>query len=215
MRGMVGKSREKIPVCGALMSKLNRICVFCGSSAGMRTEYRDSAREMGRLLAGGGIGLIYGGGKRGLMGELADAALQAGGEVIGVIPRQLEQLELAHPGLSELRVVESMHERKALMADLSDAFIAMPGGLGTMEEFFEIATWSQLGIHTKPMGLLNVCGYFDLVCRFFQHAVAEKFLQEEHQSQILVNKRVDGLLEALHRYQAIRVTKTSLLKTPD
>ena len=192
------------------MRELKRICVFCGSTAGTRPEYRAVARAMGSLMAGYRIGLVFGGGKRGLMGEMADAALQGGGEVIGVIPRQLEELELAHQGLTELRVVESMHERKALMADLSDAFIGMPGGLGTMEEFFEVATWSQLGIHSKPLGLLNVCGYFDLVHQFFSHAVNEGFLQEEHVSQILIRSQPDELLAALHSYQSASVTKASL-----
>jgi uncharacterized protein (TIGR00730 family) len=144
------------------------------------------------------------------MGELADAALEAGADVIGVIPRQLEELELAHQGLTELRVVESMHERKALMADLSDAFIGMPGGFGTMEEFFEAATWAQLGIHSKPLGLLNVCGYFDLMQQFFSHAVSERFLQQEHASQIIVRSLPDELLAALHAYQPDTVMKASL-----
>jgi uncharacterized protein (TIGR00730 family) len=192
------------------MSELKRICVFCGSSTGTRPEYKAAAREMGGLLAGRRIGLVFGGGNRGLMGELADAALQGGGEVIGVIPRQLEELELAHQGLTELRVVESMHDRKALMADLSDAFIGLPGGLGTMEEFFEVSTWSQLGIHSKPLGLLNACGYFNLVRHFFYHAVTEGFLQEAHVSQILIRSKPDELLTALHTYQPATVTKASL-----
>ena len=144
------------------------------------------------------------------MGEMADAALQAGGEVIGVIPRQLEVLELAHRGLSELRVVESMHERKASMADLSDAFIGLPGGLGTMEEFFEVATWAQLGIHNKPLGLLNVCGYFDLVDEFFRSAVDEQFLQAEHRSLIVIRDGPAELLAAMRDYRPTMVSKTSL-----
>jgi uncharacterized protein (TIGR00730 family) len=192
------------------MGELKRICVFCGSSAGTRPEYKAMAREMGKLLAVRRIGLVFGGGRRGLMGELADASMDAGGEVVGVIPRQLEELELAHRGVTDLRVVESMHERKALMADLSDAFIGLPGGFGTMEEFFEAATWSQLGIHSKPLGLLNVCGYFDLIQQFFCHAVSEQFLQQEHASQIIIRSLPDELLSALHAYQPAKVVKASL-----
>src|SRR5450432_2117905 len=146
--------------------EIRRVCVFCGSSPGTHPEYARTARDVGALLAKQSIGLVYGGGKTGLMGEIADATLRAGGEVIGVIPEHLRVREIAHTGLSDLRVVASMHERKATMADLSDAFIGLPGGLGTMEEFFEVATWSQLGIHAKPTALLNVRGYYDLVDRF-------------------------------------------------
>src|ERR1043165_174167 len=148
------------------MRPFRRVCVFCGSSPGARPEYRQAAEAMGRLLASRRIGLVYGGGNVGLMGLLADAALSAGGEVIGVIPRHLDAREVAHRGLPDLRVVASMHERKALMADLSDAFIALPGGLGTLEEMFEILTWAQLGLHRKPCGLLNVLGYFDRLLSF-------------------------------------------------
>lgn len=183
------------------MIELNRICVFCGSNPGSRPDYQEAARNVGRLLAAERIGLVYGGGKLGLMGALADAALEAGGEVIGVIPRQLELPEVAHRGLSELRVVESMHERKFLMADLADGFIGLPGGLGTMEEFFEIATWAQLGIHTKPLGLLNVSGYFDLVDQFLRKAVDEQFLFEEHRSLIRIHDDPAALLQALRAYE--------------
>src|SRR5437773_3373871 len=137
-------------------SSVRRVCVFCGSNRGVRAEYSDAARVMGELLARRGIGAVYGGGNVGLMGVLADSALATGGEVIGVIPESLMEWEVAHQGLTELRVVGSMHERKALMADLSDAFIALPGGFGTFEEFCEVVTWSQLGLHAKPCGLLNV-----------------------------------------------------------
>jgi len=140
---------------------LRRLCVFTGSSAGVRPEYREAARDLGRLLAQRGIGLVYGGARVGLMGAVADAALEAGGVVIGVIPQGLVAKEIAHTGLTELRVVASMHERKAMMADLADGFVALPGGWGTLEEFFEVLTWAQLGLHAKPCGLLNVGGYFD------------------------------------------------------
>src|SRR5215469_5924737 len=147
-------------------------CVFCGSNRGTNPRYA-AAAELGRCLASSGIGIVYGGGKVGLMGVLADAAIEQGGEVIGVIPRMLVDREIAHPGLTELRIVGSMHERKALMADLSDAFIAMPGGYGTLDEFCEILTWTQLGLQQKPIGMLNVDGYFDPLLALFDHAVAE------------------------------------------
>jgi hypothetical protein len=188
------------------MIELKRICVFCGSSPGAHPGYREAAQEVGRLLAGEGICLVYGGGKRGLMGALADAALETGGRVIGVIPRQLELPEVAHRGVSELRVVESMHERKSLMADLADAFIGLPGGLGTMEEFFEVATWAQLGIHSKPLGLLNVHGYFDLLDQFLRRAVDEQFLFEEHRSLILIRDEPGALLKALRAYAPLTPT---------
>jgi uncharacterized protein (TIGR00730 family) len=194
----------------SVMIELNRICVFCGSSAGVRPEYAEAARDVGRLLAANGIGLVYGGGKRGLMGELADAAIAAGGEVIGVIPRQLELPEVAHRGITELRVVESMHERKFMMSDLSDAFIGLPGGLGTMEEFFEVATWAQLGIHSKPLGLLNVCGYFDLLDQFLGNAVEEQFLQEKHRSLIRAHNSPAALLKLLRTYEPAPVPKKYL-----
>src|SRR5579871_639763 len=148
------------------MTTLRRVCVFCGSSSGLRSSYAEAARRLGWTLAGHKVGLVYGGGKVGLMGTVADAVLERGGEAIGVIPQPLVAREIAHPGLTELRIVSSMHERKALMADLSDAFIALPGGYGTLEEFAEALTWSQLGIHKKPCGLLNVAGYYDNLIAF-------------------------------------------------
>lgn len=192
------------------MSELKRICVFCGSSSGIRPEYAESARAVGTILARNGIGLIYGGGKRGLMGQLADAALREGGEVIGVIPRHLEALEVAHRGLTQLHVVESMHIRKAMMADLSDAFIGLPGGLGTMEEFFEISTWAQLGIHTKPIGLLNTAGYFDLIDRFIEQAVDEQFVSRPHRSLITIRNEPAALLDALRQYEFVSAPKIIL-----
>jgi len=177
--------------------ELNRVCVFCGSSHGRRPEYAAAARRLGAALARRGTELVFGGGHIGLMGVVADAAMAGGARVIGVIPRALEALELAHRGLSELRVVGSMHERKALMAGLSDAFIAMPGGFGTIEEFCEVLTWSQLGLHAKPCGLLNVERFFDPMLALFDHAVAERFLRPENRQLVLQSEEPDELLEAL------------------
>jgi len=156
---------------------------------------------MGQALARRGIGLVYGGGGIGLMGVLADAALSAGGDVIGVIPEALVAREVAHQGLGDLRVVASMHERKALMADLSDAFVALPGGLGTLEEFCEALTWAQLGIHRKPCGLLNVEGFFDPLLSFFDHAVRERFVSPDHRSLVVVEEDPERLLDALSRWE--------------
>ena len=164
---------------------LRSLCVFCGSSPGKRPEYAEMAAAFGSLLAQRGIRLVYGGGNIGLMGVLADAALAAGGQVIGVIPQMLVDRELAHRG-TDLRVVTSMHERKALMAELSDAFIALPGGLGTYEELCEVLTWAQLGIHHKPVACLNVLGYFDPLAQLFDHALREGFLHAE-QRRILIS----------------------------
>ena len=165
---------------------LRRVCVFCGSSTGTRPEYARAAREVGELLAKESIGLVYGGGRTGLMGEVADAALAAGGVVIGIIPEHLAEREVAHAGLSDLRIVATMHERKAQMADLADAFVGLPGGLGTLEEFFEVTTWSQLGIHAKPTALLNVAGYYDALDAFLRHAEKEGFLRTQDRALITV-----------------------------
>ena len=189
------------------MRPFRRLCVFCGSSPGARPEYRAAAEAMGRLLAERKIGLVYGGGNVGLMGAVADAVLAAGGEAIGVIPRHLESREIAHQGLTELRVVGSMHERKALMADLSDAFIALPGGLGTFEEFFEVATWAQLGIHDKPLGLLNVRGYYDLLDAHLARAVEERFVRAEHRALIALAPDPAVLLDALQALEPRHVDK--------
>lgn len=179
------------------MSLEKRICVFCGSSIGRDPRYRQAAGEMGRLLAARGYGLVYGGSARGLMGEAADAALAAGGEVIGVIPQALQGKEIAHPGLTKLHVVGSMHERKALMAELASGFIALPGGMGTFEEFFEIVTWSQLGLHAKPVGLLNVGDYYRGLAAFLDHAVAEGFVNPRHRATILMEADPALLLERM------------------
>ena len=176
---------------------MQRICVFCGSSPGARPAYAEATAEVGRLLAGEGIGVVYGGGHVGLMGVLADAAMEAGGEVIGVMPQALVDREIAHTGIADLRVVRSMHERKALMAELADAFVALPGGAGTLDELFEIYTWSQLGIHAKPCGLLDVEEYWAGLTAFLDHAVAERFLREEHRASLIVEREPARLLERL------------------
>jgi uncharacterized protein (TIGR00730 family) len=181
---------------------MSRLCVFCGSSAGARPEYAVAARAMGREIATQGLGLVYGGASVGLMGLVADAALEAGGEVIGVIPESLWQKEIAHRELTELRVVASMHERKAQMADLSDGFIALPGGIGTLEELFEVWTWSQLGLHAKPVALLNVADYYTPLIRFLDTAVAERFLRLEHRRVLLVDSDPATLLLRLATYDA-------------
>jgi uncharacterized protein (TIGR00730 family) len=186
---------------------LRRICVFCGSSRGLRPTYHHAAEELGRYLAKHHFALVYGGGNVGLMGAIADAALAAGGEVIGVIPQAIVDREIAHRGVTELRIVNSMHERKALMADLSDAFIAMPGGFGTFEEFCEVLTWSQLGIHKKPCGLLNIEDYYTPLLAMFDHAVAERFVREENRSLVLADTTVDGLIAKLQNYQPSSVEK--------
>ena len=161
-----------------------RICVYAGSNPGADPAYAEAAAELARLLAGRGIGVVYGGGRVGLMGILADTALEAGGEVIGVIPQDLMDREIGHGGLTELHVVGSMHERKALMAELSDAFVALPGGAGTLEELIEVYTWSQLGLHAKPMGVLNVRGYYDGLAALLDHAVQEGFLRPQHRAAL-------------------------------
>jgi len=176
---------------------MKRVCVFAGSSAGVRPEYMTAATDLGRVLAARGIGLVYGGARVGLMGAVADAVLTGGGEVTGVIPRSLVEKEVAHSGLTELRVVTTMHERKALMADLSDAFIALPGGWGTLDEFFEILTWAQLGLHCKPCGVLNVQGYFDRLLSFLDHSVEQGFVRREYGALLAVSDDPSTLLDAL------------------
>ncbi len=178
-------------------SEIRRICVFCGSSPGARSAYLKAAQRLGELLAERKIGMVFGGGCVGLMGAAADAALAKGGEVIGVIPDSLLRREIGHRGVTKLHVVKSMHERKALMADLSDAFIALPGGYGTLEEFAEVVTWSQLGIQVKPCGLLNVEGYWDGLLKFLDHAVDEQFVRPENSQLILVATSPESMLERL------------------
>jgi len=171
------------------------ICVFCGASAGANPAYLAAARAVGAALAGRGIELVYGGGRVGLMGAVADAALAAGGRVTGVIPLALVERELAHPGLSDLRIVTTLHERKALMAELSDAFLALPGGLGTLEELAEVLSWAQLGLHTKPIGALDVEGYFDGLAAYLDHATAEGFIAPDQRGLLAIETDLDVLLD--------------------
>jgi uncharacterized protein (TIGR00730 family) len=180
---------------------MRRLCVFCGSSPGARPAYGEAAEELGRVLVAAGIGLVYGGGKVGLMGRLADAVLAEGGEAIGVLPEALVAKEIGHTGLSDLRVVGSMHERKGLMADLSDGFVALPGGLGTVEELFEVYTWAQLGLHRKPCALLDVEGYYEGVASFLEHAVEERFLREDHRAMLMVETEPRPLIERLRSFE--------------
>jgi uncharacterized protein (TIGR00730 family) len=189
---------------------MKRVCVFAGSSSGARPEYAAAARGLGAELARRGLGVVYGGGSVGLMGVLADAALAEGGEVIGVIPRGLATRELAHVGLTEMRVVASMHERKATMASLVEAFIALPGGLGTLEETLEVLTWSQLGIHRKPVALFNVAGYYDGLLRLFTHAVTEGFLRRDHLGLVVFADTPASVLERLARWRAPDIARAWL-----
>jgi uncharacterized protein (TIGR00730 family) len=186
---------------------MRRICVFCGSSRGSRPEYAIAAEELGRELVCRNIGLVYGGGNVGLMGVIGDAVLRAGGEAQGVIPEHLMAREIGHKGLTKLHVVRSMHERKTLMADLSDGFIAMPGGFGTLEEFCEVLTWSQLGLHAKPCGILNVLDYYAPLLRMLDHAVEERFLKSENRALVLARESPSELLRALDEWRPVRVEK--------
>lgn len=181
--------------------QLKSICVYCGSNVGARPEYTAAATAVGELLASQEIRIVYGGGRVGLMGIVADAAIAASGEVIGIIPRSLDRREIAHRGVSELHVVDSMHERKALMNELSDGFIALPGGFGTFEELCEMLTWAQLGIHGKPVGLLNVAGYFAPLIELFDHAVSERFLHPDHRALLLNDTVPQTLLERMKRFE--------------
>jgi len=186
---------------------MNRLCVFCGSSPGARPAYAEAAKELGRTLVKRGTGLVYGGGSVGLMGILAQSVLEGGGRVTGIIPRLLVERELAFNRLEDLRIVDSMHERKALMADLSDGFIALPGGIGTIEEFVEILTWTQLGIHDKPCGLLNVEGYYKSFLAFFDHMIEEGFIPPGNREMLLVDEDPIALLIKLNNYNSPRVDK--------
>jgi uncharacterized protein (TIGR00730 family) len=186
---------------------IRRICVFCGSNAGSEPAYTEAARTLGQLFAREGIGLVYGGGSVGLMGEVADSVLGAGGEVIGVIPHALWAREVGHRDLTDLRIVETMHERKAMMADLADAFIALPGGLGTLEEIFEIWTWAQLGLHAKPLGFLDINGFYSPLMQFLDRAVREQFLKEPHRAIALIDDDAERLVRRFERWEAPRVEK--------
>lgn len=181
---------------------MNRICVYCGSRPGKRPEYALAAHQLAKELVQRSIGLVYGGAHVGIMGQLADAVLAQNGEVIGIIPQALVDKEVAHYGLTELRIVASMHERKAMMADLADGFIALPGGLGTLEELFEILTWAQLGLHRKPCGLLNIDGYYDGLAAFLDHAVNEQFVKIVDRSMLLIESQPHKLLNSMVSYQA-------------
>ena len=185
---------------------MQRVCVFCGSSPGARAAYAEATAEVARLLVGEGIGVVYGGGQVGLMRVLADTAMAAGGEVIGVMPQALVDREIGHTAISDLRVVGSMHERKALMTELSDAFMALPGGAGTLEELFEVYTWAQLGLHSKPCGLLDVEDYYSGLAAFLDHAVRERFLREEHRAMLIVEREPRALIQRLTEFEPRAVT---------
>ena len=186
---------------------LKSVCVFCGASPGARPIYREAAEQLGRSLAEQGLTLVYGGGAVGLMGLVADAALAAGGEVIGIIPQSLERAEIGHRGLTRLEVVDGMHARKARMAELADAFIALPGGLGTLEELFEVWTWGQLGYHAKPLGLLEVDGFYARLTDFLDHLVAERFVREQHRAILQVSASPAELLARMDAWQPTAAPK--------
>lgn len=186
---------------------MRSVCVFLGSNLGNTPAYAASARELGATLAGQGIALVYGGAKNGLMGILATAVVAAGGKAVGVLPGFLKAKELAFEGLAEMHLVDSMHERKAKMAELSDGFVAMPGGLGTLEEFFEVATWGQLGLHPKPCGMLNVEGYYDKLASFLDHMVDEGFVKPIHRNNLLCEDNVEALLKAMEAFTPVKQGK--------
>jgi uncharacterized protein (TIGR00730 family) len=186
---------------------LKRVAIYCGSNVGASHSYAEAAQQCGTILASRGLGLVYGGGNVGLMGLLADAALAGGGQVIGVIPRKLIQKNVAHHGISQLVAVDSMHERKQRMADLADAFVALPGGIGTMEELFEVFTWLQLGFHHKPVGLLNISGFYNPLLQFLAHMRHERFLRTEHLETLLVEADLDRLLDRMAQFVPPSVAK--------
>jgi len=191
---------------------MKRICVYCGSSPGARPEYTVAARQLGQTLAQRNIELVYGGGNVGLMGEIARTVVAAGGHVIGVIPQDLADKEVAFKELADLRIVDNMHERKALMVKLADGFVALPGGFGTFEEFFEVVTWTQLGFQRKPCGLLNVGQYYSKLIEFLDHAVDEQFMRPEYRSIVLVDENVDALLDKLETYEPPKIDKAEIAK---
>jgi len=186
---------------------MKNICVYCGSNPGRLPEYRDAARLLGYEMAGRGLGLVYGGASIGVMGAVADAVLECGGQAVGVIPYSLATKEVSHDGLDELIVVDSMHERKAKMAELSDGFIALPGGWGTIEEIFEMLTWAQLGFHEKPCGLLNVAAYYDQLFSFLENAIEQQFVKEEYRPMIIMDEAPAVLLDRFDHYRAPKVKK--------
>jgi uncharacterized protein (TIGR00730 family) len=183
------------------MTPINSICIYCGSSSGRREVYASAASSMAEALVGRNIRLVYGGASLGIMGQVADQVLKLGGEVIGVIPKALAQKEVAHNNLTELVITQSMHERKLRMAELADGFIALPGGIGTLEELFEIWTWAQLGFHKKPCGLLNIDGYYDSLIKFLDHVLAEQFVKQHHRDMLMVEEEPEFLLERFASYQ--------------
>lgn len=186
---------------------MKRICVYCGSSPGRQPEFAAAARTLGQVLVERGLGLVYGGAQIGIMGQIADTVLGGGGEVIGIMPKSLADREIFHTGLTKLEIVDSMHQRKALMADYSDGFIALPGGLGTIEEIFEVLTWAQLGFHKKPCGLLNVNGYFDHLTAFLNNAVAQGFVNTASRSMLMTEAEPGQLLDRFAGYEAPVVSK--------
>ena len=186
---------------------MKRICVYCGSSDGRIPGYKDAAKALGQAMLDRGIGLVYGGAQIGIMGEIADTVIGGGGEVVGVMPRSLADREIYHTGLTRLKIVDSMHERKAMMADLSDGFIALPGGLGTIEEIFEVLTWAQLGFHRKPCALLNALGYYDRLSAFLNHSVTEGFVNTASRSMLITESAPEKLLDRFEAYQPPRVNK--------
>ncbi len=186
---------------------MKRICVYCGSSDGNKPEYKAAARALGRAMLEKGLGLVYGGAQIGIMGEIADTVVNGGGEVIGVMPKSLADREIFHTGLTELKIVHSMHERKAMMADLSDGFIALPGGLGTIEEIFEVLTWAQLGFHQKPCALLNALGYYDLLSAFLNHTVTQGFVNTASRSMLITEADPFRLIARFETYEAPVVNK--------
>ncbi len=192
---------------GPSSAAIRRLCVFCGSNAGNDPRFLDAARDLGRHLAREGIGLVYGGASVGLMGAVADAALAAGGEVIGIIPQALAEKEVSHKGLSDLRIVGSMHERKALMAEASDGFIALPGGAGTLEELFEVWTWAQLGYHSKPCGVLDVAGFYVKLSEFLDDAARHGFMKAQHRAMLMMAETPNDLLARFRAYQPPQVGK--------
>lgn len=186
---------------------MRNICVFCGSSSGENEVYKSTAKLFGKLLAQNNITLVYGGGKVGLMGVMADSALKNGGKCIGVIPQSIADLEIAHDNLTQLHIVNNMNDRKAMMAELSEGFVALPGGFGTLDELSEVLTYNQLRVYDKPIGLLNINGYFDHLIRFFNHAVEERFVREEHRNNIIVSDNAEVLLESLKNYEPVLIEK--------
>lgn len=191
---------------------MKRVCVYCGSSPGLDRTYVDAARSLGRELVEMGVGMIYGGGSVGVMGEIAAAVFEAGGEVIGVIPKDMVSKEIAKLDITDLLVVPSMHDRKALMIEMADGFIALPGGFGTLEEFFEAVTWAQLGIHNKPCGLLNIDGYYDKLMQFLDHSVEAQFIHRTHRSMVFIEQDLGTLLRKFKKYTPPKVDKAGWVR---